>query len=196
MVLISDELNKKLSLFSKLYEETEEAIKQAELITLEGLNFPAVNELRYATAHLSRFFSATSENIALQEIDKAISHINRAKYDAYDACILYFLDICADFNKIYDTIPIATIYSEYIEDTKTLNRIIKEIGSENRNQENFFETKQKQFIVLKQIYENWEACRSELNKIVLKERKSDRNSLIMIALAIITVMVTIIIAII
>lgn len=42
----------------------------------------------------------------------------------------------------------------------------------------FFEEKEKEFIDIQEIYESWNACRGELNKIKLKEARSRRIAII------------------
>lgn len=68
----------------------------------------------------------------------AISHARRAIYDAYDVCVVYYLRMCADFDKEYKKIPITAIYPQYIIDIKTINSIKEKIEKENRKEKNFF----------------------------------------------------------
>jgi hypothetical protein len=53
---------------------------------------PAVNELRYAAKHISKiFYPSDSSQINTEELDKAIRHCVRAKYDALHAISLYLI---------------------------------------------------------------------------------------------------------
>ncbi len=183
---LDTELNEKLKSFNKEYEKAEEILKEAELIDIEeGLAFPPVNELRYAAKHLSRFFTSTDRTSALKEIDSALSHVKRAQYDAYDICITDYLTLCAHFDKEFKKIPITKIRPEYTEDIRIINNIKKNISRRNREEIDFFDEIQKEIINIRQIYENWDACRSELNKIKLREAWSRRIAIMAILIPII-----------
>ncbi len=46
--MFSEEINKEIQKLISLYEFAEKSIKTVEIHTEEGVNFPSVNELRYA----------------------------------------------------------------------------------------------------------------------------------------------------
>ena len=65
--------------------EAEGALKLAERVSGD-VALPAVNQLRYALCHLLE-----------DDFEAAIRHCVRARYDAYEASIGYFLDYIATF---------------------------------------------------------------------------------------------------
>ena len=67
------------------FAEAEDTLKLAERVSGD-VALPAVNQLRYALCHLL-------EN----DLEAAIRHCVRARYDAYEASIGYFLDYIATF---------------------------------------------------------------------------------------------------
>jgi len=69
-----------------LYAQAEEAIKFSERVSGES-SLPAVNQLRYAGRHFA-------EN----DVVAANSHCRRARYDAYEAAIIFLLKYYAEFN--------------------------------------------------------------------------------------------------
>ena len=67
------------------FAEAEGALKLAERVSGD-VALPAVNQLRYALCHLLE-----------DDFEAAIRHCVRARYDAYEASIGYFLDYIATF---------------------------------------------------------------------------------------------------
>ena len=67
------------------FADAEEALKLAERVSGD-VALPAVNQLRYALCHLLE-----------DNLDAAVRHCVRARYDAYEATIGYFLDYIATF---------------------------------------------------------------------------------------------------
>ena len=74
-----------------LYAQAEDAIKFADRISGES-SLPAVNQLRYAGRHFA-------EN----DLIAATSHCLRARYDAYEAAIVFLLKYYAEFNSRHYT---------------------------------------------------------------------------------------------
>lgn len=67
------------------FHDAEKAVKFAERVSGE-VALPAINQLRYAMCHLVEV-----------DVELALKHCLRAKYDAYEAAIGYFLDYIASF---------------------------------------------------------------------------------------------------
>ncbi len=75
----------------ELFKKAESAIKTCEYVSLQ-LNFPAINELRYAGRHLAEAVSANNESYIEEHLRKAESHCFRAIFDAYDVATLHLID--------------------------------------------------------------------------------------------------------
>lgn len=69
----------------KAFSEAEDALKRCERISGE-IAIPSVNQLRYALCHVLE-----------GDFEAAKNHCIRAKYDAYEAIIGYFLEYIATF---------------------------------------------------------------------------------------------------
>lgn len=72
-------------LLGTAFYDAEEAVKFAERVSCE-VALPAINQLRYAMCHFIE-----------GDVESAKRHCLRAKYDAYEAAIGYFLDYIASF---------------------------------------------------------------------------------------------------
>ena len=80
--MVESEQNKVLQ---EAFHDAENAVKFAERVSGE-VALPAINQLRYAMCHLVE-----------EDVERTLQHCLRAKYDAYEAAIGYFLDYIASF---------------------------------------------------------------------------------------------------
>lgn len=80
---------------SAAFKAAEGAMKFAERISCE-VAIPAVNQLRYALCHVLE-----------GDDEAAVRHCVRARYDAYEAAVGFFLDYIATF--LSQDIPVATM---------------------------------------------------------------------------------------
>ena len=80
--MVESDQNKALQ---EAFHDAENAVKFAERVSGE-VALPAINQLRYAMCHLVE-----------EDGERALKHCLRAKYDAYEAAIGYFLDYIASF---------------------------------------------------------------------------------------------------
>ncbi len=173
-VKLMSEVEKQLNELAKQFERAEQAIKHIEVFELEGVVVPAINELRYAGKHLSQAVTTENEEKKIELISKAISHAKRAEYDSYDAGILFCIKMCADFDTYYKNVVISSIYPNFNTDKRTINKIKKEIAQEDRTRkEEYFDRKKQQFTQLSTIYEEWDSCKDELNKLITQQKKQN-----------------------
>lgn len=71
---------------------------------------PILNELRAVQDHISRCFTAgISEVEALEEINKARGHLERANMDCYKALLIIYEKKLGDFEKAYDGVNLALV---------------------------------------------------------------------------------------
>ena len=78
--------------YYKAFEEAEQVVKKAEHAG-EYLPIPSVNELRYAGFHhakADKLLSEGDEAGAVENMQKAIRHANRARFDAYEFYIAVY----------------------------------------------------------------------------------------------------------
>ncbi|MDO5580662.1 MAG: hypothetical protein Q4G69_05975 [Planctomycetia bacterium] len=113
--------------FADSFKEAEEFIKKAEvdtknrytagIVKISGVFLPAIDELRYAGCHISRYIQQKSKKQPKKELKdeltKAIEHCKRAKFDAIDCIIQFYLQECAQFQNDYKGITIGDIIPDY-----------------------------------------------------------------------------------
>ncbi len=96
--LFNDKYQGKISTLIEIFADAENKIKSIERETSE-LSIPSVNQLRYVAYHLIEILK-NSENID-EELDKAINHAKRAKYDVLEISCLYYLEEIKEFQDNY-----------------------------------------------------------------------------------------------
>lgn len=94
-----------------LFVKAEGAIKKVEHVNSE-LVIPAVNQLRYAGNHLTRYLDGFKN---LHELDAVAKHCQRAVYDAYEAAIISALLEYDKFCDDYRMVVISDIVNDYTE---------------------------------------------------------------------------------
>jgi len=163
------------------FETAETHLKDAELFVkdmarlsgddLQGLLFPAVNELRYAGYHASKAsaWNGEAQNKAYAE---ALHHCHRSCYDSLDLQIQYCLGECRKFQKDYELVSIGNVIKDYQNDCLVLNRV-------NQGKPRSEDAEQDWLALipvikeLKTIHQKWFVGRDELNKI-LEEKRNTR----------------------
>lgn len=169
---LQPQIQDKFREYSESYRKAELALKYCEMHQLEGLSFPAVNELRYAGQHIARAFLASTLESTLKCLNDAVRHTKRAMYDAYDASVNFYIAKCREFEGEYKDINITFINNNYLAEKAELNRVIDEISNEDRSHsEDYCEMKVVQIQIVEGIYKKWDDSRGELNKYRTCERK-------------------------
>lgn len=167
--------------YRNAFETAEKYLKEAELFVkdmsglsgndLQGLLFPAVNELRYAGCHAARVLAldADERDEAYRE---AVRHCQRSCYDALDTQIQFCLGECRRFQEDYRLVVIGGIVHDYQSDCLKLKQCNQmETRSEDRGQ--YWESLVPIVADLKEICSKWMIGREELNK-VLEEKRNAR----------------------
>lgn len=121
--------------YYKAFEEAEGAIKKAEHAG-EDLPIPSINELRYAGFHhakADKLLSEGDESGAIENIQKAIRHANRARFDAYEFYIAVYSERVKDIFESFKGYEY--IASRHIPNYKKHTAKLNEIGNmiENTN---------------------------------------------------------------
>ena len=182
-----------LQQFVTAFRKAETAVKKAEnsvqfrpcetgrSFDVRGPFLPAINELRYAACHIADYL----ENRDAISIQKAVSHCQRAEYDAYDCQIHFFLSECRQFQDDYRTVVISSVIPDYIDITQKLSDISLNPTTREQATEQIINDKQRDTEELVSIYRRFQASRDELNKLVgqkvregVRERESFRETII------------------
>jgi len=133
--LFHDKYNDKIATLIEIFTDAENKIKSIERETSE-LSIPSINQLRYVAYHLIEILK-NSENID-EELDKAINHAKRAKYDVLEISCLYYLEEIKEFQDKYsqytETIEILPEYIKLMTDTQKNADEINKIDEKDKIQ--------------------------------------------------------------
>ena len=133
--LFHDKYNDKIATLIEIFTDAENKIKSIERETSE-LSIPSINQLRYVAYHLIEILK-NSENID-EELDKAINHAKRAKYDVLEISCLYYLEEIKEFQDKYsqytETIDILPEYIKLMTDTQKNADEINKIDEKDKIQ--------------------------------------------------------------
>lgn len=173
---VAPEIQSKFLEYQKEYTDAEKTLKAHETEVDEGIIVPALNEFRYAGQHIARALAAKDMSVAIENLDQAIRHARRAKYDAHDAVIQYYLEQCKFFKEDYKFIQITSVVAAYNDDCVALASIQDEMAQEDRNKrEEYIACKIQQCEVAKRIYRRWDFARDELNKVMAVETRERKR---------------------
>ena len=167
--------------YQTAFETAERYLKEAELFVkdmeglsgddLQGLLFPAVNELRYAGCHAVR--AMTKEGDKQDEAYKeATRHCQRACYDALDAQIQFCLGECRRFQRDYELVVIGNVIQGYQDDCLKLKRY-NQMEARDTDRDQYWEGLVSIVADMRDTYSKWTIGREELNK-VLEEKRNTR----------------------
>ena len=164
---LSAEVAQEVQNYHKLFSLAENACKRVELLCLEGVLFPAVNELRYAGFHLKLALVADSEKDVLKEIRLGQDHAGRAGHDAYDALAIFYIEQCDVFIEEFKTVSIPKAYPGYLTDLGKLQNARRALADAYRKAtvELDLAAKEAQVDLLEEVYNNFEIARGEANKL-------------------------------
>ena len=136
----------------------------------EGVDTPAINELRYAGFHALRAIIARdngNDEAHLEEIRRAIRHCQRATYDAYDSGIFFLLKQFSAFRSDYKTLQIGPVVPDYLVITKRMQEardMLREARDAEESREDFYARVVGIWERLHDDMRTLTAAREELNK--------------------------------
>jgi len=185
-------------LVSKLRDRYRTADEFARLIAeyRSSVVIPAHNQLRYAGHHL---LSALNDNgVAADEnaLREAISHCERAVYDAGAAGIISAVEAIGEFFKDYEDIAVREVVSESADIKKRASTALDLLAhmrsedSPSESVESFMEV----FGKLRESHELLELNRDDLNAKVGIQIRSRRRFLVTIAVTLLGIAVAVAIA--
>jgi hypothetical protein len=184
--------------FRKAFEKAEEDIKYAELsigsiesiedgdcapgANPRGIVVPSINELRYAAKHISDALAVgISDKDREIQIDKAIRHCVRARFDALRATIIFLSQHFHHFSQDYSlsNLPdgVRNRQNEIREKLVDVFKKISRIQTQTTDEEcDFLRVKIQE---LHGFYLEVEKQRDVFNQILYETRKHDRTSTIL-----------------
>ncbi len=189
-----------LQILLDLFEQAETKIKNAELITSEGVLIPSINELRYVGHHIVRSLLSDDAKEIQAERVRAINHVKRAIYDIDESLLIYYIESAVNFKEKYNdsgfTTEVVTDYPEKLAMLDEANKSIQQLREDNNNYQD-----------REQFYQKLNPYLDKLSKIVAifeqsapliankqqdkgnQDRKSKRRFIIMALIGIIGIIV-------
>lgn len=175
------------------FEKAERFIKIVEAIDDEVI-IPAINELRYAGFHLTRFLTAPCDEKRSQEYNSVLSHCRRASYEALDAGLIFLLEKVQTFKEDYKRVVISEVVADYpdiLVYADEVNDLLVQPRQDGDNRDEDFGAREKAFNELRCIVNKLDKAREELNKKIWKERRNTILALVSVAVTLLGVIVTI-----
>ena len=163
----------------------------------DAVAIPAMNELRYAGHHLLRALADDGSVVDAEQLRKAISHCQRAQYEAAEAGILAALGNIDRFKEDYKSLPIGECVVNYQDITASARRpqnvLAGERSAEGPDIDGGLSDPTRYMDTFRDLRDKWfvlDGSRDELAKLARKERKETRRFIISIALSIIAILIS------
>jgi hypothetical protein len=186
---------------SPTIEQYRTAYDQADTLAREVAEFlgdaaiPAHNQLRYAGHHLLQAIDSNGQAIDPTQLRRAISHCERATYEAAEAGIAYAVECIHDFKRDYWEINIRKSLPDWPEHLKAARDAtdLIVVGREHKTPSDYMQ----KFRKLVEVCRFLEDARTDLNAELLQIRTQRRRFLtqmgLMVLLAVVTMSATVVI---
>jgi len=199
--MTNDKHKEKISKLITVFNEAEKQLKHSEHDTNE-LSIPSINQLRYVAFHLIESFSSQETTKIDEEITKAINHAQRAKYDAVEIGIVYFLEQIKIFQQTYstytETLEILPSYITYLTKAQNASDQLQRLKDEEKEREEYYRDIEPFYQALKDINTSLQTAIPLITKKIEenneKTRKENKNFIIGVGLTLLGIAVTVIIA--
>ena len=172
-----DDGKKSIKDFRELYSSAEEFAREVSEFMSE-ISIPAYNELRYAGYHLSKSINDCGVLSNQEELRRALSHCERAQYEASESGIITALEIIKSFKEDYRNLVVKEIVEDYPNILRRADEATKIIVSgrgDNKTHPQRAAHYMKIFRELKNDSETLEYNRDDLNAMLRRERIKTRR---------------------
>ncbi|MBF0429610.1 MAG: hypothetical protein HQL94_11870 [Magnetococcales bacterium] len=120
----------------------------------------------------------------------AKKHCLRAKYDAVEGPILFFLKQLQDFQEDYKNEPISSVFPDYIEKITNAENIKKQLANiSSASRQNYANVVEGYFDQLYEISSRLPFVREELNKKISVDEKNKRYVIYGILIALLGILI-------
>lgn len=147
-----------------LFDKAESVIKTLELLYEEGLFYHPVNQLRYAGYHIARALDVENSGDNEKHCKRAISHCQRAIYDASEMAIVFCLSEVHGFQQDYKSVDFLPTIPNYPDIVKVVRQAQVLISKKHKNREQKYKECGELFKVIKPYVDCLNDARPELNK--------------------------------
>lgn len=182
------------AIWHDLFAQAERRIKEIEHFN-EGLDIPAINELRYVSYHLLEMLVAPSVSRD-EHGGKVVSHLKRAIYDACEALISIQLEELRTFQVDYRLVVVSEVIKDYsilMQDAEAASALIKGTQRGHDGREEYYTQALKHVDALSKINITLRAAREELNKKLEARRRDSRRWIIGVSVTVLASVVALII---
>ena len=153
--MVDEQYKDKINKLITVFKEAEKQLKHSEHDT-NKLSIPSINQLRYVAFHLVESFALKDTTKVEEELNKAINHAQRAKYDAVEIGIVYYLEQIKIFQETYstytETLDILPNYIEYLTKAQNASDELQKIKDEEKDREEYYKDIAPYYQALKDIY--------------------------------------------
>lgn len=170
MSLIQHNYKDSIDKVFECFKDTEKIIKKFEK-SHHQLPIPSINELRYVGYHFLMATSETSDVSIRENIEKALNHCKRAKFDTFEASSMIFLEDLKIFNESYGkVVETQTVITNYVDKLSEINEIKNSIEdiitSDYESRENYYKEIQPLHDKLKIILELFKLAEPKIDILV------------------------------
>ncbi len=199
--MVEEKYKDKINQLITVFKDAEKQLKHSEHDTNE-LSIPSINQLRYVAFHLIESLSS-QDNIKIEEeLNKAINHAQRAKYDAVEIGIIYYLEQIKIFQESYssftETLEILPNYIDYLTKAQNASDKLQAIKDDEKDRETYYKEIVPFYQILKDVYISFQTAIPLINKKVEesndKARKENKRFLTGAGLTLFGIVVSIVIA--
>ena len=179
MSLIQNTYKDSISEVFECFKNTEKIIKKFEK-THGELPIPSVNELRYVGYHFLMATTETSDVSIRENIEKALNHCKRAKFDTYEASSMILLEELKIFNesygKIVETQSVITDYVGKLSKIEEIKNSLEEIVSgDYESREVYYQEIKPKHEDLKMILKEFKLSEPQID-ILVEENNSTKKT--------------------
>ena len=175
----------RIRILKDIYNHADQFAKEISEFMSE-ISIPAYNELRYAGHHLLKSLGDDGEIGDDNQYEKALSHCERAGYEAAEAGIIAVLESIKDFKEDYKGIVVKDIVPNYPE----INMIVKKATDllssgrpEHMTHKEISSLYMDSFRELKRSHETLVANTDDLNAVLRKDITDKRRFLLKTCMA-------------
>ena len=184
----NDYENDPIKKFKELYNTADQFSREVSEFRSE-VAIPAYNELRYAGYHLKKAIDDEGVVSDVEEIRKAISHCERALYEASEAGIIKTLSIINIFKDDYKNLVVGEIvkdYSDILKQAQDGKALLSQGRGDDRTHPERSLLYMATFEKLKGSCDKLEYNRDDLNAKALSIKRENIRWIVGIILALIT----------
>lgn len=175
-----------------LYDKADQFAREVAEFEDE-IAIPAINELRYAGYHLLQAIGDDGTISRDEQFRRAISHCERAMYEAAEAGINLVLVSIDQFREDYKNIVVKDVVDDYariLAHTRKAQDLIARGRSDQMSSSDRASRYMETFRQLREYSELLEASRDDLNAKQFKEKKAQRRFIISCMLILLGIVVT------